>query len=318
MDLITILIGIFLLFLTLFFFFADADLTLLFYHAFYPPKDFKKEVVWITGASSGIGEYLAYGFIKRNARLALSGVNVERLQNVKKHCLELSKCAEDDILLVPFSIDKFDEHDECVKKVLDHFGKIDILVNNAGISSSAGYADIDIKVDMNLFNVNVFGTVNLTRKVLKHFLEQKKGHVVYTSSMAGKIGTPFTSTYNGSKHAVHGYFESLRTEVHEDNIDVTLACPGPVFSRLAERRVTEEVGKVHHEVRKPTDKKMDTERCSELMLTAIANKVDECWITYQPFLAFLYIAQYMPSFYRNIVVKKVMTKERAKKALQGR
>ncbi|PRD20961.1 UNVERIFIED_CONTAM: Dhrs7 [Trichonephila clavipes] len=104
----------------------------------------------------------------------------------------LSGCAEDDILLVPFEIDKFDVHDECVKKVLDHFQQIDILVNNAGISQRADFADIDIDVDQNLFNVNVFGTVNLSRKVLKHFLERKKGHFVVTSSIAGKLGNFYT------------------------------------------------------------------------------------------------------------------------------
>ncbi|XP_015903470.1 dehydrogenase/reductase SDR family member 7 [Parasteatoda tepidariorum] len=318
MDIILIIICIFILLFAFFMLFADADLTLLFYHTFYSPKDFGKDVVWITGASSGIGEYLAYSLVKRNARLALSGVNVERLQNVKKHCLEFSKCSEDDVLLVPFSIQDFAQHEECVSKVLEHFGQIDILINNAGVSQRADFGTTDIEVDINLFNVNVFGAVNLTRKVLKHFLERKKGHIVATSSMAGKIGAPYSSAYTGSKHAMHGYFECLRTELIHENIQVTIACPGPVFSRITDRCVTGKVGEVYGHVQQSSDKKMKTERCSELMVTAIANKLDECWITFQPLLVVLYLAQYIPSFYRNFILKRAFSKERVMKMRQGR
>ncbi|CAL1294891.1 unnamed protein product [Larinioides sclopetarius] len=302
----------------LFLLYADADLTLLFYHSLNNPRDFHNKVVWITGASSGIGEYLAYALVKSGAKLALSGVNVERLTAVGERCKEKSKCAAEDILLVPFQINDFEVHDECVKKVLDHFGQIDILVNNAGISQRADFADIDIAVDLQLFNVNVFGTVNLTRKVLRHFLERKKGHFVVTSSTAGKLGVPYSSTYTGSKHALHGYFECLRSEMVEENIDVTLVCPGPVFSGLTERCVTGKVGETYGYKQQPNDKRMLTERCCDLMATAIAYKLDECWICIQPILFMYYIAQYFPTVFRKLLLKLIFNKQRVMKLRQGR
>ncbi|XP_054712828.1 dehydrogenase/reductase SDR family member 7-like [Uloborus diversus] len=298
--------------------FMDADLTLLFHHLFSAKKDYQNQVVWITGASSGIGEHLAYTFAENNAKLALSGVNLERLNNVKEICIALYKCKEEDILLVPFSIDNFDEHESNVKKVLDHFGQIDILVNNAGVSQRAQFEEIDIDVDQKLFNVNVFGTVNLTRKVLKHFLERGRGHVVAMSSLAGRIGAPFSSAYTGSKHALHGYFECLRTEMCQKNIDVTLVCPGPVFSRLTDRCVTSKLGEVYDHTQQPTDRKMKTERCSRLTFTAISNKLDECWISQQPLLTLFYCSQYIPSIYRTLFLKKFFNEKVASKLRQGR
>ncbi|XP_035226377.1 dehydrogenase/reductase SDR family member 7-like [Stegodyphus dumicola] len=303
MILIDIFLGVFFVWVLVFFLYvilADADMTLLYYHKFGSRKELLwNQVVWITGASSGIGEYLAYSLIKRQAKLALSGVNIERLRKVKNKCIELSGCPEENVLLVPFSIEKFEEHDSHVNKVLEHFGHIDILVNNAGVSQRADFPDIDIEVDQKLFSVNVFGSVNLTRKVLKHFLEQKKGHVVVTSSLAGKMGAPYSSAYTGSKHALHGYFECLRTEMIGQNIDVTIVCPGPVFSQITDRCVTGKLGEKFDHTQKPTDRKMKTDRCSELMVSAIAHKLDECWICIQPLLNLFYLSQYCPTVYKR-------------------
>ncbi|CAL1294893.1 unnamed protein product [Larinioides sclopetarius] len=272
--------------LVLFRFYADADLTLLYYHSLDRPRDFDNKVIWITGASSGIGENLAYTLVKLGAKLALSGVNVERLTAVGERCKEISNCAAKDILLVPFQINNFEVHDECVNKVLDHFGQIDILVNNAGISQRAEFADVDIAIDQQLFSVNVFGTINLTRKVLKHFLQRNKG-------------VPFSCPYTASKHALHGYFESLRSEMVEENINVTLVCPGPVFSGLTERCLTGKVGEKFDHEQKPTDKRMTTERCSDLIATAIYYKLDESWIAFQPILFTYYMVQYIPTIFRT-------------------
>ncbi|GBN45307.1 Dehydrogenase/reductase SDR family member 7 [Araneus ventricosus] len=285
----------------LFMLYADADLTLLFYHYLNHTRDFRDKVVWITGASSGIGEYLAYELVKSGAKLALSGVNIERLTAVGERCKEISNCAAEDILLVPFQINNFEVHDECVKKVLDHFGQIDILVNNAGIAHRAKFADIDIALDRQLFSVNVFGVVNLTRRVLKHFLERKKGHIVVTSSITGKLGTPDGSAYAGSKHALHGYFECLRSEMVDENIDITLVCPGPVVSKMTKRRSTGKVEEADIK-QQPTDVKMETQRCSDLMATAISCKLGECWISLHPFLLTFYIAQYFPTKFRTSVI----------------
>ncbi|CAN7975500.1 unnamed protein product, partial [Ixodes persulcatus] len=184
--------------------FVDADLTLLFKAKFGRSVDtLKGKVIWITGASSGIGEYLAYELSKVGARLALSGTNIENLNKVKENCLALGKSRGAEVLTVPFNICDFACHEEQLKKVLDCYGKLDILVNNAGRSQRAAFEEIPLEVDREMLDVNLLGPVCLTRTVVKYFKAKGQyGHIVVTSSVAGKIGAPFSATYTGSKHAL--------------------------------------------------------------------------------------------------------------------
>ncbi|KFM76158.1 Dehydrogenase/reductase SDR family member 7, partial [Stegodyphus mimosarum] len=319
--LLLLLSACFLGFITLFILFlkyVDADLTLYYYDYLDDVSDrLRNKVIWITGASSGLGEYLAYELAKHGNKLILSGTNKERLESVKAKCSEIG-LPEDDILVLPFNMTDYDVHEECIKKVLQKFGKLDILVNNAGRSQRANFEDIDISVDKELFDINVFATLNLTRKVLPHFLENKSGHFVVTSSCVGKMGAASSASYTASKHALHGYFETLRTEMSDKNIDVTILCPGPVFSRFLENAFT---GAPRQKFGKPTlstDRRMPTERCGRLMAVAMAHKVDEAWICIQPCLIFFYLAQYTPTFFRKIIIGKLYTAERAEKFREGR
>ncbi|UYV78246.1 DHRS7, partial [Cordylochernes scorpioides] len=270
----------------------------------------KGKVIWITGASSGLGEEMTYILADHKAKLVLSGTREDSLLKVRENCLKKG-LAEEDVLVLPFNIADCSVHENCVQKVLEHFKKIDVLVNNAGRSQRAKFQDIEPEVDRELFDVNVFGPVNLTRKVLPHFLEKNEGHVVVTSSITGKLagesshrtvvccaGFPGSATYTGSKHALHGYFETLRSELSHRNIKVTLVCPGPAFSKIVERAFTGETGKVHGEKQKPTDLRLTTERCSQLMVVALVNQVDEAWMSLQPLLLLYYLSQYLPSFFR--------------------
>lgn len=291
---------------------ADADLILLFYEKYGKPIDsLKGKVVWITGASSGIGQSLAIDLASVGVKLALSGTNEERLQETKNQCLASGKTKEDDIFLIPFSINEFSIHETCVKKVLDYFGTIDILVNNAGRTQRASFQEIEIQVDRDLFDINVFGSVNLTRKVLPHFFAKGQGHIVVTSSVTGKIGVPWSSSYTGSKHALHGYFECLRAEASSSGIDITMICPGPTFAQnLLSKAFTGKAGESFGGQQESNDKRMPTARCSHLISVAIANKVDEAWICLQPILATFYLSQYTPTFFRSVLIKKFVTKER--------
>ncbi|XP_065310791.1 uncharacterized protein [Dermacentor albipictus] len=225
---------------------ADADLTLLFKSKFGRSiATLRGKVIWITGASSGIGEYLAYELAKVGSRLVLSGTNLENLELVKNKCLEFGKDKGAEVLVLPFSISNFSSHSEQLQKVLDHFGKLDVLVNNAGRSQRANFEEITVEIDKEMFDCNVFGAISLTRCVVKYFKEKGvQGHVVVNSSTTGKLGAPFSATYTGSKHALQGYYESLRLEgVILGGLDVTIVCPGPVFSRVRERAYTATPGK---------------------------------------------------------------------------
>lgn len=300
--------------------FVDADLTLLFKAKFGRSVDtLKGKVIWITGASSGIGEYLAYELSKVGARLALSGTNIENLNKVKENCLALGKSRGAEVLTVPFNICDFACHEEQLKKVLDCYGKLDILVNNAGRSQRAAFEEIPLEVDREMLDVNLLGPVCLTRTVVKYFKAKGQyGHIVVTSSVAGKIGAPFSATYTGSKHALQGYFECLRLEsVILGGLDVTLTCPGPVFSRVRERAFTAVPGQTYNMKDTPQSRLMQTDRCAQLIAVAIANKMDEVWISENPILLSMYLSQYMPSIFRNYIIKIFFTKERVMKLREG-
>lgn len=296
----------------------DSDITLHFYDRYGNARGILAgKVVWITGASSGIGEYLAYELASHGTRLVLSGTNQKRLEKVKAVCQEKG-LSENDILVLAFNIYDFDIHERCVQTVLEKFHKIDILVNNAGRSQRANFQDIDIEVDKRMFDVNVFGTLNLTRKVLPRFLKRGVGHFVVTSSCAGKMGLSASASYTGSKHALHGYFESLRTEMNQKNISVTMVCPGPVFSNFLENAFTATPGETLGAQPDPADKRMPTDRCAQLMAVAIAYKLDEVWICMQPCLTLFYLAQYTPTFFRKVIMETFHTPERAAKLREGR
>ncbi|CAG2170934.1 unnamed protein product, partial [Oppiella nova] len=218
-------------------------------------------------------------------------------------CLSFGQLDGNDVLVISFDIKDFAKHDECLAHVLTHFKRLDILVSNAGRSQRAAFQDIDIEVDKEIFDINVFGLVNLTRVVLRYFLNQQiKGQFVVTSSAAGKIGAPNSASYTASKHALHGYFECLRTEVQTLGMSVTIACPGPVFSRILENLYTDKMDvKVNNEKNARNAYRMDTSRCAYLMAIAMANGLDEIWVCRQPLLTMYYLMQYLPTITRKLM-----------------
>lgn len=283
---------------------GEADFTLIFKEKFGKPiSALKGKVVWITGASSGIGESLAYVLAAENVKLVLSGTKIDNLLKVREKCLLSNKSlSEDDVLCLPFNMTDFNVHQEKFDTVIRHFGKLDILMNNAGRSQRASFLDIDLQVHKDLFDLNVFAPINLVKTVLPHFLENKSGQLILTSSTAGILGVPFSASYTGSKHAINGFYESFRTEFNRTGVKVTVVCPGPIVSHILENCYTGKVGEKFSG--EPILKgKMSTERCAQLMAIAIANELDCCWISLQPVLILHYFAQYTPSFFRNKITK---------------
>lgn len=189
------------------------------------------KVVWITGASSGIGEGLAYELAKRNCKLILSARNVVELGRVKSNC---NATAE----ILPFDLSDFDSAKENVAKAIAIFGKIDVLINNGGISQRSLIAETDFSVDKKLIEVDYLAIVALTKALLLHFIEKKSGHFVAVTSLMGKFGSPYRSGYCGAKHAVHGFYDVLRMEHQKDGINVTLICPGFIQTNVAKNALT--------------------------------------------------------------------------------
>lgn len=195
---------------------------------------FAEQVVWITGASSGIGEALAYAFAKEGAHLVLSGRREAEVQRVANACTDRTG----QILCVPF--DMLDETGRAaaVEKVISRFGHIDMLVNNAGVSQRSLTKDTDISVDRAIMELDYFSVVALTKLVLPHMIERQSGYLVATSSVAGKYGVPVRSAYCAAKHALHGFFDTVRAEHVADNIHVSLLVVAGVQSQVSVNALT--------------------------------------------------------------------------------
>ncbi|XP_059619585.1 dehydrogenase/reductase SDR family member 7-like [Phlebotomus argentipes] len=262
-------------------------------------------VVWITGASSGIGKHLAIELAKNGVKLVLSARRGAELESVKRECLTLSngKLQPIDILVMQMDMLEISRHQQFFDHVLQHFGRLDILVNNAGRSQRANWEDITIKVDQDLFQLDVFSVVNLSRIAVRYFKGANlKGHIAVTSSTAGLIPVPNSASYTGAKHAVHGYFGALQTE-HPD-LDVTIFCPGPTFSEFLQEAFTDRDGMKYGQSVRPTDKRMTAERCGRLFAIALANKLHINWVGRFPISLLIYICLYFPNI-RVLVVKYI-------------
>lgn len=170
------------------------------------------KVVWVTGASSGIGKGLAICLAKNGVKLVLSARREDELEKVKQDCLNLSSklLSKDDILVLKMDMLEISKQEEHFETVINHFGGLDVLVNNAGRSQRAPWELVELSVDRELFELDVFSVINLCRIAVKYFDKiNKRGHLAVTSSGAGIVGVPFSPSYCGAKHAIHVNLFSL-------------------------------------------------------------------------------------------------------------
>ncbi len=189
---------------------------------------FREKVVWLTGASSGIGEALAYEFSKQGACLILSARRGGELERVRSQCSEPAR-----VKILPLDVADLDSIPQKAKEARAMFGRIDILVNNAGISQRGRVAETEMVALQRVFQVNFFGAVAMTKAVLPEMLERGAGQIVVVSSLTGKLPVPKHAAYCASKHALQGYFDSLRAEVARAGVTVTVILPGFVQSEIS-------------------------------------------------------------------------------------
>lgn len=291
------------------FIFADADLTLLWACILgsKPETKLRGLVVWVTGASSGIGEELAYQLASSGSRLILSARRIEELNRVKQRCIEGSSLQDKDILVLPLDLLERASHEEISQAAIQHFGNIDILINNGGRTQRSLCMETSVEVYKVLMELNFLGTVSLTKQVLPHMTQRGTGAIVTISSVVGIAGAPLVTGYAASKHALQGFFNSLRIELTDyPEILISTVCPGPVQSEIVKNAFTEELGRPVA-IAGDQQHKMATSRCVHLILIGIANGVKEMWIAQQPFLLFNYVWQYTPTwawFFSNLLGRK--------------
>ncbi|RVU24980.1 SDR family NAD(P)-dependent oxidoreductase [Sandaracinomonas limnophila] len=189
----------------------------------------KKNTVWITGASSGIGEALAYAYARENANLILSARREEELNRVA----ELCRTSQNKVLVLPFDMVDLEYHSTALEIIGKEFDQIDLVYLNAGVSQRSSILDTDFSVYRKLFEINFFSIVHLVQKLIPVFQKQGFGTFVPIASVAGRISTPRRGAYAASKHAIIGFFDALRAEMYPLGIRVCTILPGYIKTNIS-------------------------------------------------------------------------------------
>lgn len=258
--------------------------------------NFKDKVVWITGASSGIGEHLTYAFAEQGAKLIISSRKEEELNRVKSNCQN-----ESDIMVLPMDVADFDSLPTKVKLVIERFSFVNVLVNNAGISQRELVKDTNFSVDQKIMAVNYLGTVALTKAVLPYMLKQQFGQIVVMSSVMGKVGVSHRSAYAASKHALHGYFDCLRAELVSDNIGVSIICPGYVQTNVTINALKGD-GTKNNVMAPTTQNGMEPGIFAQKALRVIANGKEEVLIGGKEVYS-VYVKRFLPRLFSYFAKK---------------
>jgi len=259
-----------------------------------------KKTVWITGASSGIGEALTYELNKMGCKLIVSARNETALQQVKNN-----DDNSDFVKIIPLDLENYCAMALKVKEAIASFGGIDILINNAGISQRSYIVDTDFAVYKKLMDINYLGTVALTKALLPHFLTQQNGHFVTVTSLMGKFGSPLRSGYCGAKHALHGFFDVLRMEHEKDGVDITLICPGFVQTNIAKNALTGD-GSSQNQEDSATANGMSSKILSHKMIGAIEKRKFEVYLGGKETFA-VYLKRFFPRLLHRVVLKSEVT-----------
>lgn len=260
-------------------------------------NNFSDKVVWITGASSGIGEELAIQLAGLGAKVVLSARNKNTLEEIK----EKLKFSEDHLVL-PLDLEDVSNFEDLAQKVYDRFGRIDYLFNSGGVSQRSEASETSLEVDRTIMEVNYFGNIALTKAVLPFMQKQRCGHIVVTSSIAGKFGFYLRSAYSASKHALHGFYESLMLEESKNNISVTIACPGKINTPISTNALTKD-GTAHGLMDHNQATGMTVEECVKQLLEAVKKKKKEVLIGNKEIKA-VTIKRFFPNLFWKIIKKQ--------------
>ena len=227
---------------------------------------FRGQVVIITGASSGIGRALALQLARQRAKVTIAARRADRLEEVAAACRTMGSEA----LVVPTDVSDEAQCKALVEKTVATFGKLDMLINNAGLAVTALFDEFpDLRLFKHAMEVNFYGAVNCTYYALP-YLKQTKGRILAISSLGGKTAIPYNTSYCASKYGMHGFYESLRMELYQHGVGITLICPWWVATEFHAAQLNKD-GVPRGMARGQamyTDKTMSAERCAEIALSA--------------------------------------------------
>jgi short-subunit dehydrogenase len=255
---------------------------------------FADKVAWITGASSGIGESLVYGFIRLGAKVIASSNDEPGLERVKKECGQKSSF----ISCVPFDLSETSDIEAIVARQIKIYGKIDYLINIGGISQRARIEETPLWLDRKIFEINYFGTIALTKAVLPYMISQKSGHILATSSITGRFGFPLRSAYSASKQALHGFFETLYLENKSSNLKTSVIIPGRVNTAISFHALNSS-GKEHGQLDDGQAKGVSPGKAADIIIRGIRRDKREILVG-RGELMLLHIRRYMPWLFFRI------------------
>ena len=252
--------------------------------------------VWITGASSGIGEACAKAFAAKGCSLVLSARNEKKLEDVKKLCKGAPT-----VHILPMDVEKHDEIESKTKEAIVLLGHIDVFVNNAGITQRSTVLESSLSLDKKIMDVNFFGNVGISRAILPHMIERKSGAIVVTSSVAGKMGPPLRCAYAASKHALHGWYDTLRGEVASQGVQVNVVCPGYIKTDISINALSGD-GSKHGTMDKGQAEGVSAEKCAAHFVKAVEKDLKESYIGGKE-VQFVKIRRFFPNIYFNMLEK---------------
>lgn len=261
---------------------------------------FKNKVVWVTGASSGIGAELCHQLADKGAIVVLSSRKIENLEQVRSTMKnpELHSC-------LPLDLERSSNFPELAQQVFNNKGSIDYLFNNGGLSQRSTAAETSLEVDRRIMEINYFGNIAMTKAVLPYMIRQNSGHIVVISSLSGKFGFFLRSAYSASKHALHGFYESLFLEEEKNGISVTIACPGKINTAISLNALTG-TGDQHGVMDHNQSTGMSAEECVSILLKAVEAKKIEILIGNKEILA-ARIKRFFPKLFWKIIKKQSAT-----------
>ncbi len=263
-------------------------------------KHYKNKVVWIVGASSGIGKVLAVEFSKQEAIVIISSRNTSQLNEVKQECDTYTP----ECFVLPLDLTKSENFNEKTKTIISKYQKIDFLIINGGVSQRSYITETALDIDRKIMEINYFGNIALTKSVLPYMLQQKTGHIATVSSIVGVFGFPLRSAYSASKHALHGFYETLRAEHYSDNIKVSVIIPGRVKTNISINALTQE-GKAYGKNDDGQAGGITAEKAAICILKGIRKEKKEILVGRKE-LIMVYLRRYLPFvFYR--IVNKIKT-----------
>lgn len=252
---------------------------------------FNKKTIWITGATSGIGKEVATELSKENTHLILSGRNRKALDEVGQICTQNGSS----VTMAPFDLGDEKSIEKAFNEVNSKQIKIDCLFHFGGISQRALVSETPVFVDRKIFDINYFGTIALTKLILPGMVKNGGGHIAATSSIVGKFGFPYRSSYSASKQALHGFFESLLAENKANNIRVSMIIPGFINTNISVNAVNNK-GEAHAKLDENQAGGMPADKCARIICKRLKKEKKEILVGNKE-LIMVHIRRFLPRLY---------------------